>query len=386
MPTSWPGIFLLYGIGILAAGQLGILPPLLPAMRSDLGMSLPTAGLAVSIVTMIGAAFGYLAGNWSARLGHGRALAIGMMIMALAAALCATAHSTNVLLAARGAAGAGYLLVVVAAPSLMAGVALHRHHAIVLSLWSTFVPVGLALAGWLTASLDDGVGWRSVLAADAVLLAIGTVVALWAGHRKLESSHPARPMILAGLRPAVPLAIAFFCFALLFLALASLLAGYFVEVRGMSSGAAGRIVAMTTALGIAGSATAGWAMRRGVPPSRLVVLGLLGSAALTMIALQHAMPLPVALAMVAGSFAIGGLVPAAVFASVPLIAANPRSIGAVNGLLAQAGSLGSLAGPPSFALSVEWAGWPLASMLLLTVAAVGAVSARSTRRHASDSD
>jgi len=60
------------------------------------------------------------------------------------------------------------------------------------------------------------------------------------------------------------------------------------------------------------------------------------------------------------SFAIGGLVPAAVFASVPRIAPDRHAIGPINGLLAQAGSLGSLAGPPVLALWIEWAGWSLA--------------------------
>jgi len=61
--------------------------------------------------------------------------------------------------------------------------------------------------------------------------------------------------------------------------------------------------------------------------------------------------------LLALSFAIGGLVPAATFASVPLVAANPRAIGPINGLVAQAGSLGSLVGPPLLAGWVDWTGW-----------------------------
>ena len=48
--------------------------------------------------------------------------------------------------------------------------------------------------------------------------------------------------------------------------------------------------------------------------------------------------------------------PAATFASVPLVAGNPRAIGPINGLVAQAGSLGSLAGPPLLAVWVDWTG------------------------------
>ena len=77
MRTSWPRIALLYAIGVIAAGQLGIVPPLVPALQRDLGLSLALAGTAVSIVTGVGAALGLLAGHWCETVGHARALQLG---------------------------------------------------------------------------------------------------------------------------------------------------------------------------------------------------------------------------------------------------------------------------------------------------------------------
>ena len=91
------------------------------------------------------------------------------------------------------------------------------------------------------------------------------------------------------------------------------------------------------------------------------------------------LPLPVAVVGFALSFAVGGLVPAATFASVPLVAANARAIGPINGLVAQAGSLGSLAGPPLLAVWVGWTGWSFAPLLLLTIATIGAAAAFAVR-------
>jgi hypothetical protein len=48
--TSWPRLLLIYAIGVVAAGQLGIVPPLVPALQVELGLSLATAGAVVSIV------------------------------------------------------------------------------------------------------------------------------------------------------------------------------------------------------------------------------------------------------------------------------------------------------------------------------------------------
>lgn len=376
MTTSWPRILLVYGIGIAGAGQLGIVPPLVPALQSAFDLSFAAAGATVSIVTLVGAMFGLLAGGWSARIGHARALRIGILIMAAAAVLCATAGGGTMLLAARGLAGFGYLLVVVAGPSLMAEAAEPRHHPVALALWSTFVPAGIALFGIAAAGLAARVDWQTVFGADAALLALaaaGASIFLRQGHRSRTSGRQISS--IGSLRAAMPLAVAFFCFALLFLALAGLLPAYLVENRNLSPALAGRAVAIAAAFGIAGSFLGGWLMRRGARPHRLVAVGLAASAAIAALAFLSVAPVSIALAGFALSFAVGGLVPAAVFASVPSIAADARAIGPINGLVAQAGSLGSLAGPPLLALWVEQAGWPLATVLLLAIAAVGAMSA-----------
>ena len=173
MTTSWSRIALLYAIGVLAAGQLGIVPPLVPELQRDLGLSLAGAGTAVSVITLVGAVLGLPAGGWSQRIGHARALAIGLAIMAVAAALCAAANDAATLLAGRTLAGIGYLLVVVAGPSLMAATAEPRHQPMTLSLWGTFVPTGIALAG--------------LLAGEALLIAF----AVWISRRTTR-------MLLAG--------------------------------------------------------------------------------------------------------------------------------------------------------------------------------------------
>jgi MFS family permease len=379
MTTSWGRIALLYAIGVLAAGQLGIVPPLVPALQRDLDLSLATAGLSVSIVTLVGALLGLPAGGWSERIGHARALRIGLLIMAAAAALCAAADDARTLLAARGLAGIGYLLVVIAAPSLMAGIAEPRHHAVALSLWGTFVPAGIAPAGLAAAAFADRAGWRMIFAVDVVVLAVALIVAIVGIPDIRAPRHASRGLTIGMLRPAAPLSVALFCSALVFLALAGLLPTWLVDSRGLPAADAGRIVAIVSACGIAGSLFGGWLMRRGTSPGRLAAAGL--SATAVIAALSFGVPsLPLAVAGFAVSFGLGGLLPAAAFASVPLVAADRRAIGPINGLLAQTGSLGSLAGPPLLALWVEGTGWSKAPAMLLAIAAIGAASALAVKR------
>jgi MFS family permease len=377
MTTSWPRLLLIYSIGVIAAGQLGIVPPLVPALQAELGLSLATAGAVVSIVTLVGGLLGLPAGAFAERIGHACAFRLGLLVMAIAAGLGAIARGAPLLLAARTLAGVGYLLVVVAGPSLMAMLAERRHQPVALSLWGTFVPVGIALAGIATASCAEA-GWRTIFAVDAALLAIALLAAL--GLRSPPSHAGDWHMPPGLLRAALPLALSFFCFALLFLALAGMLPAYLVERRDMSAAAAGQTVAVATALGIAGSFAAAGLMHRGVTPGRLIAIGLAASTATAILAFRPEFGLPASVAGFALSFAIGGLVPSAAFAAVPRLAPGPRAIGPINGLLAQAGSLGSLAGPPVLALWVEIAGWPWAPVLLIGVAIAGAISAEVGRR------
>lgn len=380
MTTSWPRVLLVYGIGVLAAGQLGIVPPLVPALQQDLGLSLAIAGTIVSILTLVGAVLGLPTGAAAERAGHGRAFVFGLLVMAAGAGLCAVAHDALLLLAARTLAGVGYLLVVVAGPSLMATLSEPRHQPLALSLWATFVPVGIALAGIVTAAAAQPNGWRAIFAIDAGLL-VAALAAATPLLRRGPLTHAADWHLPAGtLRAAMPLSTAFFCFALLFLALAGMLPAYLVEQRGVPPATAGGIVATATALGIVGSIAAAWQMNRGMAPARLVAVGLIASTVAAVVAFTPAAGLSASIAGFALSFAIGGLVPSAAFAAVPRLAPDVRAIGPINGLLAQAGSLGSLAGPPVLALWVGWTGWVWAPALLLAAALVGAISAVAARR------
>jgi MFS family permease len=216
------------------------------------------------------------------------------------------------------------------------------------------------------------------MAATPLAAALAAAVVTLPRTRPTEIAEPRGRRGLP--RVAVPLGVTFFCFALLFLALAGLLPAYLVESRGLDAAPAGRLVAVATAFGIVGSLAAGWMMRLGLAPARLIAFGLVASTAAAAFAFSATLGPGFTIVVLAASFAVGGLVPAAAFASVPLVAPDARAVGPINGLLAQAGSLGSLAGPPMLALWVEWAGWSTAPLPLLAVAALGTAVALAVPR------
>ena len=68
--TQWSRLFLLVGVGMVAAFQIGKVPPVLPLLRTDLGLTLLLAGWVLSAFNILGAFLAPVAGAISDWLGH----------------------------------------------------------------------------------------------------------------------------------------------------------------------------------------------------------------------------------------------------------------------------------------------------------------------------
>jgi hypothetical protein len=374
-------VLLVYGTGVLAAAAFGKVAPAIPLLRTDLGLSLGVAGWLVSAMTAVAALLGTPAGLWVRRRGGRRALLAGLAILAMTGTAGAAAPGLGWMLTARVAEGVGFLLVVVAAPTLLVEMAGRRDQPAVLALWGTCIPVGLAVgaaAGGVLAPL----GWRlwlalpsalAVPAAAATALLVppdpppggplppGTPDPPAGGPGPVAGGAPGREAGGARLRPAdlrVPALLAGgFCAAVVIGgAVLGMLPAFLEEERRAGIAAGGTATALVALSSVLGSAVAGWLLGRGVGLRALATAGLL-------------MPLaswPVVAA--GGSFggsvlaaaallAANGVLVAGVFAAVPRVAAAPDHLAVVNGLVAQLGSAGSLLGPPLLAWAVGVAGW-----------------------------
>ena len=184
--SPWPVVGLLYATGLLAAAQLGKMSVLAPLIAADLGLGLTTVALAISLLEVGGAGLGALAGRAAHRLGLRRSLRCGLAALALGGLGGALVQGATGLLGWRLLEAAGYLGVIITAPVLIAhhsasggATAGARRQGLALALWSTFVPVGLALGAWSAAGLAaadwGGTGWRG-----AAALGGGLAWLLWA--------------------------------------------------------------------------------------------------------------------------------------------------------------------------------------------------------------
>jgi MFS family permease len=367
MASPWRQVAVLYGCGVLAAACLGKFAGILPLLGRDLGLTLTGGAWLSSLIEAGGATLGLAAGLAVGRLGVRGPLVAGLALLAAGGIGQALTAGLAPLFAFRLVEAAGYLAVVVAAPTWIAAAAGARREA-ALSLWSTFVPVGMALGTLAVAVAVEAAPWRAVVAAGGALAAVAAVAAA-----RLSAAEPPRSggriMPATVGRPMWLLAAGFGLYASLQVGLLVLLPSFMVEARGLPAGLAGAIGATASLSNVAGSLLAAAALARGLAPLTQVAVGLVLPAVLLFATFGEGAGWMAGAAAAILANILLGIVPAVAFARLPALAGGLAAAAAGNGLMAQFGASGSLVGPPLVAASVAGWGWPGAAVACAALAA-----------------
>lgn len=359
--TDWTRIAMLYAVGLLAAGQFAKISLTL----APLAVTYPgwPVAFAVSGVAVIGILFGVMAGGLTAMIGPRRAILAALILSALAGGAQAALPAFPVLMALRVIEGAGHLVLVVAIPTLMAGLAAARDRGMVMGLWATFFGVGFALAALLVG--DDAalvyLAHGGLCALLAVLLwrmlpqggAVQRPTPRLSDHRLIYTD----PRLFA---PALGHGI----YAFLFLAAVT----YLPTALG-----AAWLAPVLPIAGIVGSLGAG-VLTRFVAPGALVAGGFGVMAAICALALAWPMwasGLTVLALLISGIVAGGG------FAAVPWLNETEEKRALANGALAQLGNIGTFSGTPVLAALGAGASLPLAIAVGLAGALVTTIAYRA---------
>lgn len=384
-------IVLLLVTGVLAGGQLGKIAQIVPWYRDVLGLSLVQIGWVASLLGIFGALISVFAGVLSARMGPGRVLLAGAAAMVAGGLWLAAESVFPRILMARGVEAAGYLLFVVAAPTLLSEVTPLRWRGAVLALWGGFVAVGFAFAA-IVASVVAPWGAQVYLLIMTVLFAaagIATARMLPRGLRGPPSAVPGDGATVSMGLPAGAwlVAAAFGVYVVLSIAFFTFLPTLLAE-RGILAVSVAGVIALTVPVGnVAASA----ALRTGAGPWPAAVVGLLviGASALFYYPAQdHAR-----LVTLAVLYAIAnGLVGSSLFAAIPIVVSDshsraPEIRARAFGIFAQAGGIGVVVGPPAAGFVIENVGWPgvgiaSAALAVLSLGLVAAARQAAAARRA----
>jgi MFS family permease len=393
---SFDRAFLVFAAGVTAAIHVGKLPPALPVLQAELGMTLVQGGFLLSMVQLAAVGLGLAVGLAADGLGLRRVMAGGLVLLAVASALGGLVRDPATLLLLRAAEGMGFLLAATAGPSLIRRLVPPARLASRLGLWGAYMPLGTSLAllaGPLWMAAYGWPAWWWLTAALSLLLALAmwlwvpadpargdgarpgaAPTALEHGpkhgpqHAAIPSGAPAAPpwraRLLETLRAPGPwlVALAFAVYSSQWLSVIGFLPTVYAQ-SGLAPSHAGYASALVAAMNMVGNIASGRLLQRGVSPQQLMRVGF-GAMAVGAVGL-YAPLWPAGTAAFVGPFisvllfsAVGGLVPGTLFSQAVRLAPSPGTVSTTVGWMQQWSSFGQFAGPPAVAwLASQTGGW-----------------------------
>lgn len=402
--------------GGVAAMQVGKLPPALPALQTELGLSLVQAGFLLSIVQLAGLSVAVFMGLWADVAGLKRTMLRGLCLLALASAFGGLATSVTALLVLRAIEGLGFLCVALPAPALIRRLVPTEKLSGMLGVWGAYMPMGTALAMLFGPLFIPALGWAAwwwlfALLAVAMALALAQgvpddphpVQALKLPHGQaahaeigaqgarshepinvsLSVSTSSSPSAWARLRRTLRapgpwlVALTFAMYSGQWLAVVGFLPSIYAAA-GLSGALLGVLSALAAAVNVFGNMAAGRCLQRGWAPQTTLWLGFaamaLGS---TWAFAPFTQEWPwVRYAGVLLFSGLGGLVPGTLFSLAVRLAPGEQQVATTVGWVQQLSALGQFAGPPAVAtVAAQAVGWHFTHWVTVTCCVLGAAFA-----------
>lgn len=364
--------------GVAAALHVGKLPPALPVLQAQLGVTLVQAGFLISLVQFAGMGLGLVVGLAADDIGLRRSMIAGLLLLSAASALGGFAQGPAVLLALRAAEGFGFLLAATPAPSLIRKLVASRRIDGMLGLWGAYMPFATALALLTGPAAIAAIGWRGwwwLLAAVSFVMAgwlVAAVPAPPAADRGPGSGWKTR--LAETLRVPGPwlVALGFAAYSGQWLAVVGFLPSVYAQA-GVTGWTAAVLTALAAAVNMAGNIASGRLLQRGARAEVLLCTGYLAMGIGSMLAFVpwEAWPAAARYAAVLVFSGVGGVIPGTLFSLSVRLAPGPAAVSTTVGWMQQWSALGQFAGPPIVALVASRAGswnWTWAVTLLFSAA------------------
>lgn len=371
--TDWVVVWAATFAGTAIAMQLGKSAAALPLIRAEFGVSLGALAGYVALVSIVAATVGVLFGTATRTLGARRAGLIGLWLVALGAAAGAEATGFNMLMTSRAVEAFGFALTVTAMPAVFQPAVRQRDRALALGIWAIWLPAGIAVMMALSWLVIDAVGWRGLFRLAALAPALAAFL-LWgatrtqAAARALVSAAPVSRLFRHEILVTVAMFISFACTNYIVMSfLPTILFDEFAIPP-----AQGAVVSLgSMVLLMAMNILTGWLMRFGLGFRTLYAASFAVMAVSGMILFSGSFG---ALASITAALVFataGGIPPALVWLSLPLMTQQPGEVPVLSGLLFQGAGIGQVLGPLLTAWVVGLGGWHLA---MWEVAAFSVVS------------
>jgi MFS family permease len=383
--TAWLKIWIAFLAGCIAAFQLGKTFASLALIIDELDLSLVQAGLILSLFSLIAAFAGAGFGLLSDRIGHLRMALTGLTVSAGGSFLGALASSIDLLLLSRLIEGFGFILVIVALPSLISRSASDHDRPLAMGLWGAFMPAGIGLSMIITPLLIDWHGWRG-LWNDVGFMILAWAMVLYITFRTRAPAagiHLSTADFLGSVLRLGPLLVVtgFVCYSSLYQSLTAFLPTILVTDFDLSLAHAARFGALVVIGNIIGNVTAGWLIGRGFMPWKLLTVSFIamGLCASLVFATFSEPMLKIAAGFLFSAF--GGIFPGTAFVLAARYSPSPSHMALMAGFMLQGAGIGQTVGPLLVSSIVEYsASWNYANLVVVAMAGLGLGCALLLRR------
>jgi MFS family permease len=383
--THWLRVWIAFLAGCIGAFQIGKTIASLSLIIGELGLSLVEAGYILSLFSLIAAVAGAGFGLISDRFGPLRTALTGMLISAGGAFLGATAAGMELLLLSRLIEGFGFILAIVALPSLIGASATDRDRPLAMGLWGAFIPAGTGASMLITPLLLEWHGWRGLWNDVGIIILLWGALLLVAFRNAGDKSGVqlgSAEFIANAMRLGPLLVVAgFVCYSSLYQSLTAFLPTMLATEYDVALASSAYLGALVVVANVAGNVTAGWLIGRGATPWKLLTISFLVMGACAMLVFAgFSGP---AVKTVAGILfsAFGGLFPGTAFALAARFAIKPSHMALMAGLMLQGAGIGQTIGPLMVSSVVEFSGrWDTANAIVLVMATIGLACALLLRK------
>lgn len=254
------------------------LPPLLPAIRADLGLSLAQAGIVMTVLQAVYAIFQYPSGRFSDDWSRATLLVPALVVLALGCLLVSVSTRYSLLLVAVAVFGLGKGLYAIPSRALLSDLFVRRRGQ-ALGIYSAGTDVGGVLASGVAVVAIATAAWRlpfaplaAVLGALAVLYVFWTEDDYVVRRTDLEVGTTLRRMLATPRQRRT--VVAFVLFYFMVNGVLNFLPEYLRVTKGFSPTLASGVFALLFALGLAVKPVSG-AISDRFPRRRVATVGLL---------------------------------------------------------------------------------------------------------------
>lgn len=365
--------------GFMAAMHIGKLPPTVPILQAELGISLVQAGFLLSLVQAAGMSLALLLGSYTAKIGLKRCVLLGLSLLAGASFVGGFVHSFSALLSLRVIEGFGFLLITLSGPAFIRQLVAVEQLPAKMGLWSAYMGGGMGIGLLSTPFLLTILDWQGVWMCLG-LLSFALAIIIYKAVPSVQISTQAIAifeLIKSTLShpPAWILALVFGVYAEQWFSLVGFLPTIYQQYQ-ISLQTAGVLTAMVAMANAVGTFVCGLLLQRGLRAQVLMQMGfaVLMLCALSFYILRDVLPFIVQFLLVIHFSLFGGLVAAVVFAQVLNFAPQPIAISTTVGLVLQCSAISQFLLPPVVAAIVSATGtWLWVGILMAVLSAMGMI-------------